>query len=99
MKIAIIGAGAVGGALGTAWSRGGHDIVFGVRDVNKPELKTLCQDISATALAGPDAAAAGDVVVLALPWDGAEQAVTSLGDLSGKTIIDCTRLCMTFQSG
>ncbi len=90
MKIAIIGAGAVGGALGTAWSRGDHDNVLGVRDVNKPELKTLCEAIGAAALPGPDAAAAGDVVILALPWDGAEQAVTALGDLSGKTVIDCT---------
>ncbi len=90
MKIAIIGAGAVGSSLGTAWSRGGHDIVFGVRDVNKPALKALCQDIGARALPGPEAAAAADVVVLALPWDGAEQSVTSLGNLSGKTIIDCT---------
>ena len=90
MKIAIIGAGAVGGSLGTAWARGGHDIVFGVRDVNKAALKTLCEDIGAGALPGPEAAAAGDIVVLALPWDGAETSIKALGDLSGKTVIDCT---------
>ena len=90
MKIAIIGAGAVGSSLGTAWARGEHDIVFGVRDVNKAALKTLCKDIGASALPGPEAAAIGDVVVLALPWDGAEASIKALGNLSGKTVIDCT---------
>jgi hypothetical protein len=33
MKLAIIGAGNVGGALGTAWAqKAGHEICFGVRD-------------------------------------------------------------------
>src|SRR4051794_27234726 len=32
MRIAIIGAGNVGGALGRAFSEVGHDVVFGVRD-------------------------------------------------------------------
>jgi len=90
MKIAIIGAGAVGSSLGTAWARGDHDIVFGVRDVNKAALKTLCEEIGASALPGPEAAAAGNIVVLALPWDGAETSIKALGDLSGRTVIDCT---------
>ncbi|HQQ78595.1 MAG TPA: NAD(P)-binding domain-containing protein, partial [Thermoanaerobaculia bacterium] len=32
MKIAILGAGNVGGALGTGWARKGHTVVFGTRD-------------------------------------------------------------------
>src|SRR5450631_684426 len=32
MKIAIIGAGNVGGALGKSWAKAGHTIFFGVRD-------------------------------------------------------------------
>jgi len=90
MKIAIIGAGAVGGSLGTAWSRSDHEIVFGVRDVGKPELRELCESIGALALPAPEAAAAADVVVLALPWDGAEDGIQALGDLAGKTVVDCT---------
>jgi len=31
MRIAIIGAGSVGGALGTAWAGKGHEIVYTVR--------------------------------------------------------------------
>ena len=88
MKIAVIGAGNVGRALGTAWAKAGHAIVFGVRDVNKPELKSLCAQIGATAAPSAEAARQGDVVVLALPWNTAEGAVKSLGDLTGKIVID-----------
>jgi len=89
MKIAIIGAGKVGGALGTGWTKVGHTIVFGVRDVNKADLKALCARIGATAAPSAEAARQGDIVVLALPWAGAENAVKSLGDLKGKIVIDC----------
>ena len=88
MKIAVIGAGKVGSALGTGWAKAGHTIVFGVRDVNKAELKALCARINATAAPSANAARQGDVVVLALPWTVAENAVKTLGDLKGKIIID-----------
>ena len=88
MKIAVIGAGKVGSALGTGWAKAGHTIVFGVRDVNKAELKALCARIGATAAPSANAARQGDVVVLALPWIDAENAVKALGDLKGKVIID-----------
>ena len=89
MKIAVIGAGQVGGALGTGWTKVGHTIVFGVRDVNKADLKALCARIGATAAPSAEAARQGDIVVLALPWAVAENAVKSLGDLKGKIFIDC----------
>ena len=88
MKIAVIGAGNVGRALGTGWAKAGHAIVFGVRDVNKPELKSLCAQIGASAALSAEAARQGDVVVLALPWTTAEGAVKSLGDLTGKIVVD-----------
>jgi 8-hydroxy-5-deazaflavin:NADPH oxidoreductase len=88
MKIAVIGAGNVGSALGTGWAKAGNRIVFGVRDASKPALKALCERTGATAAAPADAARQGDVVVLALPWNVAESAVKSLGDLTGKVVID-----------
>jgi len=88
MKIAVIGAGNVGGALGRGWSKSGHSIIFGVRDLNKPDLKALCAQIGATAAAPADAARHGDVVVLALPWSVAENAIKALGDLKDKVVID-----------
>jgi 8-hydroxy-5-deazaflavin:NADPH oxidoreductase len=88
MKIAVIGAGNVGRALGTGWAKAGHAIIFGVRDVNKPEVRSLCAQIGAIAAPSAEAARQSDVVVLALPWDTAEGAVKSLGDLTGKIVID-----------
>jgi predicted dinucleotide-binding enzyme len=88
MKIAVIGAGKVGSALGSGWAKAGHTIIFGVRDVNKPDLKALCARIGATAELSADAARQGDLVVLALPWSVAESAVKALGDLKGKIVID-----------
>lgn len=88
MKIAIIGAGNVGGALGRAWAKAGHSIVFGTRDVNKPELKSLSAQIGATAASAAEAARQGDVVVLTLPWQSAEGVVKTIGSLAGKVVID-----------
>jgi NADPH-dependent F420 reductase len=88
MKIAIIGAGKVGSALGSGWAKTGHTVVFGVRDVSKPELKDLCDRTGATAALSQDAAKQGDIVVLALPWTSAEASIQNLGDLKDKIVID-----------
>jgi predicted dinucleotide-binding enzyme len=89
MKVAIIGAGNVGGALGRAWTRAGHAVVFGVRDPGAAEVRALVAKTGAEARTPAAAAAAGEVVVLALPWGAAEAAVKGLGDLAGKVVIDC----------
>ncbi len=34
MDIAVIGAGNVGGTLGSRWAQNGHRAMFGIRDVN-----------------------------------------------------------------
>jgi len=89
MKIAVIGAGKVGSALGSGWAQVGHTITFGVRDLAKADLKALCARTASKAAPPADAAQEGDVVVLALPGSVAENAVRSLGDLKGKIVIDC----------
>ncbi len=92
MKIAIIGAGNVGGTLGKAWAKKGHDVMFGVRHPQDDKTRQLVQSIGAKARAGTvaEAAAFGEVVVLATPWQGTEAAVRAAGDLRGKIVIDCT---------
>lgn len=87
MRLAVIGAGNVGRALGSAWLRCGHQVRFGVR--NPADLKY--RDLAATGVGAPGAAAAeADVVVLATPWPATETAIRGLGPLAGKTVIDCT---------
>ena len=92
MKIAIIGAGSVGRALGRAWLGAGHDVTFGVRDPKDPKHRELGEvvgnsvqvaDVSA-------AAAAAEVIVLATPWPATRSAIEAAGDLKGKLVIDCT---------
>jgi 8-hydroxy-5-deazaflavin:NADPH oxidoreductase len=92
MKIAIIGAGNVGGALGTLWAAKGHDVTFGVRDPRSAKIADVVKSAGARARAASvaQAASGADIVVLATPWPAAEEAIRSAGDLSGKILIDCT---------
>ena len=91
MKIAIIGAGNVGGTLGQGWAKRGHAVTFAVRDPNDPKVQALLKEASgATAAKVPEAVAANDVVVLATPWDATEAALRGAGTLAGKVLLDCT---------
>ncbi len=92
MKISIIGAGNVGSTLGEAWAKTGHDIFFGVRHPNDDKTRQLVQSLGNKAQAGTvaEAAAFGQVIVLATPWPATEAAIRAAGDLRGKTVIDCT---------
>ena len=93
MKLAIIGAGSVGGTLGTAWAqKAGHEIFFGVRNPQSEKVQALVRSLGGKARAGTaaEAAASADVIVLATPWNGAEATIRSLGDVSGKIILDAT---------
>ncbi len=90
MKIAIIGSGNVGGALGKAWARCGHEIIFGVRDAGSEKIKVLLTEIGERAAAASvkDAAAAGEVVALAAAWEATEAIIAQTGGLAGKIVID-----------
>jgi 8-hydroxy-5-deazaflavin:NADPH oxidoreductase len=84
MRIAIIGAGNVGQALGQGWAKRGHEVRYGVRDPADAKYRGL-------PTARPDEAAAGaEVIVLATPWPATEAAITGLGNLTGRIVIDCT---------
>lgn len=101
MRITIIGSGNVGGARGRLWAAKGHEIVFGVPDPRNPRVLSLVESIGGDARATtvPDAARVSDVIVLAVPWTAAEQAIRSAGDVSGKTLIDCTNPLTADASG
>jgi len=93
MRIAVIGAGSVGQALGRGWTKAGHQVVFGIPDPSPARYPKL----AAAQLQQPAAAVGGaDVIVLATPWDKTEAAIASLGDLKDRILIDCTNpLTMT----
>lgn len=92
MRIAIIGAGNVGGTLGSRWARKGHAVVFGVRDLNDQKVKTALAAAGPNARAAgvPEAAAESEAVALTVPWKAAQDAVRSAGELTGKILVDVT---------
>jgi len=92
MKLGIIGAGNVGGTLGAAWAQKGHEIFFGVRNPTADKTQALVQKLGGKARAGTPAEAAtfGDVIVLTTPWPQAEAAIRSMGNISGKILLDAT---------
>jgi predicted dinucleotide-binding enzyme len=80
MRIAVIGAGNIGGTLGDKWTKAGHEVVYGVRQPDRADQTSPA-----------DAVAGADVVVLAIPGPAAKDVIRSLGDsLAGKVIIDAT---------
>jgi predicted dinucleotide-binding enzyme len=91
-KIAVIGTGNVGSALGPEFAAQGHTIVYGSRDPSRQEVKDLVArtGANASATSQQEAVAGADIVLLAVPGTAAEQVTKDLGDLSGKIIIDPT---------
>ena len=77
MNIGIIGAGNVGGALGQSWARAGHKIKFGVRNPGDPKHRARLDACGPNAGTGTNAEAAafGDVIVLATPWEATQAAI------------------------
>jgi predicted dinucleotide-binding enzyme len=73
LKIATIGSGREGGALGTLFAKLGHPVLFS--SLHPEELKDLVAAAGPTARAGTsaDAVAFGDVVFLAVPYTAVEQ--------------------------
>jgi predicted dinucleotide-binding enzyme len=91
MRIALIGIGNVGSALGRRWAEAGHEmIVFGVRDTTKPKNLAEAKAINARLASIADAVAEAEIVVLAVPWKAVPDALAAAGDLSGKVLLDCT---------
>jgi len=73
LKIAIVGSGKEGGALGTAFVKAGHPVMFSSRH---PEaLKSLVDGLGPLAQAGTveQAIAFGDVVAIVVPYTAMEQ--------------------------
>jgi predicted dinucleotide-binding enzyme len=91
MKIAVIGHGNVGRTLGLGWAARGHEVTFGVRDVEKPNVQDLLeagQRVHAFPLR--EAVAGAEIICLATPYPAALEFAAVSGDVSGKIVVDCT---------
>lgn len=89
MKIGIIGSGRVGGAVGGAWVKAGHEVMFSSLDLEAD--KKLAANLGGGARAGTprEAAAFGTVLLVSVPYAALPGVGKDLGDLiKGKIVID-----------
>src|SRR5947199_6735279 len=101
MNMAILGTGGVGAALGTPWAAAGHTVAFGSRAPSSEKVQQLVAQCGASTTAKPprDAIAAADAILFAVPWPAARDTLIQLGDLTGRTLIDCTNPLLSDMSG
>lgn len=91
MKVGIIGSGEVGQALAAGFMKHGHEVMVGTRNVAKlAEWKAKHAKASTGSFS--DAAAFGELAVLAVKGGAALDAVRAAGaaNLGGKPVIDAT---------
>jgi hypothetical protein len=88
MKVAVVGAGNMGGGLAKLMS-GSHEVFVGSRDAGRG--KSAAEDMG---LAGggsyEEVVTDADVVFLTIPWTAVEETLPLLGDLDGKVLVDIT---------
>jgi len=94
MKIAIIGTGNVGGTLANKWANKGHEINLGVRNINDFKGKELLNNPNTKVLTIADAVKISEVILLSTPAPSTVEVVKSLGDTTGKIIIDAMNIVM-----
>lgn len=96
MKIAIIGSGNVGSALGKGLLNAGHTVVFGVRNPDSPKTQqTLSLIPNSVVQTVTEASAAAEVLILTTPPESILELIPQLGDLSAKVVIDATNSVRT----
>jgi 8-hydroxy-5-deazaflavin:NADPH oxidoreductase len=89
MKIGIVGSGRIGGTLGRIWANAGHTVMFSSLDLEHD--KALATSVGPNARAGTprEAAAFGEVLLVAVPYHALPQVGKELADLiKGKVVID-----------
>lgn len=92
MNIAIIGSGNVGGALATKLAAAGHTLFLGVQDVESFKGKELLNNPNTSIHPIEEAVKTSEVMIIATPAMAAVEVAKSLGDTSGKIIIDAMNI-------
>jgi 8-hydroxy-5-deazaflavin:NADPH oxidoreductase len=89
LKIGIIGAGNIGGALATHWARAGHELVISSR--HPEELQDLAKSLGPKVRVGTprEAAQFGEVILLSVPYKATPDIGRDLArELQGKVLLD-----------
>jgi predicted dinucleotide-binding enzyme len=103
MKIAVLGTGVVGQTLAKGFQSRGHEVMIGSRDAGGDSARKALAAVRGSARAGTfaQAAAFGEVVVLATAWSAAQAALERAGadTLAGKVVADVTNPLAMDASG
>ena len=86
------GTGDEGRGLACRFARAGNPVIIGSRSAERAAaaVQALGPDLGIRGMVNADAAAAADVVIVAVPWDGHGDLLKTLaGTLAGKVVIDC----------
>ncbi len=91
VRLAVLGGtGEQGRGLARRFALAGHAVVLGSRSAERATGAAQGLPGSVTGAANADAAAAADVVIVAVPWDGHRELLVDLAPaLAGKVVIDC----------
>ncbi len=89
--VAVLGGtGEQGRGLARRFALGGLRVVLGSRDAGRAQEAAAGLPGEVTGADNAAAAEAGDVVVVAVPWDGHKELLASLtAQLAGKVVVDC----------
>lgn len=91
MNVSVLGGtGEQGRGLAQRLARAGQSVMIGSRSADRAE--SIAAEIGSGVAGGSneDAAKFGDIVIVAVPWDGHRELLESLAsDLAGKIVVDC----------
>lgn len=99
MNISIFGTGNMARGLAARFAQAGHQVTIASRDLSKVQAAAaeLGNNIQAASYA--DAAGKAEAVVLAVPYEAANEVITAAGGLAGKIVIDITNPLTADYSG
>lgn len=99
--IAVIGPGHVGQVLSRSLAAKGYTILLGTRDVQNDELQAFAIEIGNGAQVAlvQDAIDRAEVLLLTLPWNAVQPALTKLKGFAGKILVDVTNPLLPDLSG
>jgi predicted dinucleotide-binding enzyme len=92
VNIAVLGAGNIGGTIGSKWVNAGYQVIFGVNDPHGKNAQALRSELGDKAKIGTIADALGsnpDVVLMAVPGTAMDATIAQYASqLDGRIIID-----------
>jgi len=91
LVIAVLGGtGEQGRGLARRFALAGHRVVLGSRSEERARAAALDLPDAVEGAANANAAGQGDVVIVAVPWEGHAELLTELASaLTGKIVVDC----------